>query len=246
MSTNAPVHFNRGVVEPIACLKGGWALVKDNYWVFFGVTTVGLLIASVVPLAILMGPMMCGIYLAYFLKRRNQSVEFGTLFRGFDYFGPSLIATLIHMVPILVVFIPGYVVFYLGLFFILQTQGNNPDPAAVLGFMGVAAVFFVLIFFFMLVISVLFTFAYPLIVDRQLSGLDAAKLSAKASLANFWRVLGLFLLNALLGVVGAFFCYVGAFFILPITFGAIAVAYENIFGLGEETSNLPPPPPTFT
>jgi hypothetical protein len=36
--------------------------------------------------------------------------------------------------------------------------------------------------------------------------------------------------------------------VLPITYGAIAVAYEQVFGLAdprELAPNLPPPPPAF-
>ena len=242
---NPPFHFNRGVVEPIACLKEGWALVKDRYWVFFGVTALGILITSFVPMAILMGPMFCGIYLTYFSHRRNQPIELGTLFRGFDYFGQSLIATLFHMLPLMVVLMPAYILTYVAFFVMLASQGNNPEPAVVFGFIGVAAVFWILLLLFILFVSVLFSFTYPLIVDRGLTGTDAVKLSSRAALANFWPLLGLLVLQTLLGAVGMLFCYVGAFFILPITFGALAVAYEKVFGLAEVTPNLPPPPPTF-
>jgi uncharacterized membrane protein len=79
-----------------------------------------------------------------------------------------------------------------------------------------------------------------------LSGIDAVKLSFRAALPNFWRLLGLFLLNALLGLGGALLCFVGIVLVYPVAFAAVAVAYEQVFGLGEPVSNLPPPPPTFT
>jgi hypothetical protein len=228
------------------CLRQGWALAKERYWLFFGITAVGMLIASVVPLGILMGPMMCGMYLAYFEARRGKPIEFATLFRGFDYFGQSLIATLIHVIPILIVVVPVYLAFYIGIFLIVPRSGGEPDPGAVLGFMGVFMLVWALIMVFVIVVSVLFTFSYPLIIDRGLSGVDAVKLSVKAALANFWRLLGLFLLNGLLGLVGVVACYVGVFFLMPISLGALATAYEQVFGLGEPASNLPPPPPTFS
>jgi uncharacterized membrane protein len=68
----------------------------------------------------------------------------------------------------------------------------------------------------------------------------------KAAMANFWGLLGLMLLTSLLGLVGALACYVGAIFIMPISFAAIATAYEQVFGLSEVKLNVPPPPPTFT
>jgi hypothetical protein len=245
--TNYPaISFNRGAVAPTECLKQGWALVRERYWLFVGMAAVGMLIGSVVPLGILLGPMMCGIYLALLKTRRGQPVEFGDLFKGFDYFGQSLIATMIHVVPILVVFVPSYIAFYISIFFMIPQPGSEPDPAMMFGLLGAFMVFYVVMLVFIIIVSVLFTFTYPLIVDRRLTGVDAVKLSVKAALANFWRLLGLFLLSSVLGIGGLLLCYVGVFLVLPISFGAIATAYEQVFGLGEPISNLPPPPPTFS
>lgn len=243
MTSYPEIHFNRSAVQPFVCLKTSWELVKQQYWVFFGIAAVGMLIASVVPLGFLMGPMMCGIYLTYFQARRGKPIEFNLLFKGFDYFGQSLIATLIHIVPILVVVVPTYIAFYVSMI-VMSTQ-SQPDPSAMLGLMGVFLIVWLIILVFVLVVSVLFTFSYPLIVDRGVKGVDAAKLSAKAAMANFGGVLGLIFLNAGIGFVGALGCYVGLFFVLPVTFGALAIAYEQVFGLTEPISTAPPPPPTF-
>src|SRR6185436_7088939 len=65
---------------------------------------------SVAPLGILMGPMLCGVYLCLFARMRGERIGFDLLFRGFEHFVPSLIATLIQMVPMMLVIVPGYVV----------------------------------------------------------------------------------------------------------------------------------------
>jgi uncharacterized membrane protein len=240
------IEFRRNAVEPMECLRAGWNLIKNQYWLFVGMTAVGVIVGSVVPLGILMGPMMCGLYLALFQTRRGQPIEFGVLFKGFDYFGDSVIATLIHMIPIVVIFVPSYILFYIGFFVMLtQQQGGEPDSGAMLGFFGVFAVFWLFLITVLIVVSVVFTFAYPLIVDRRLSGIEAVKLSVKAALGNFWRLLGLLMMTGLMSFVGALFCYVGAFLVMPISFAAIATAYEQVFGLGQFQPNLPPPPPTF-
>jgi hypothetical protein len=238
------VEFKRNAVEPVECIKAGWNLIRSQYWLFVGMTVVGVIIGSVVPLGILMGPMMCGIYLALLQTRRGQPIEFGMLFKGFDYFGDSVIATLLHLVPILVIFVPSYILFYVGLFMILPRNGE-PNPGTMLGFFGLFAIFWLVIMVILIVLSVAFIFAYPLIVDRRLSGLNAVKLSIRAAFANFWRLLGMLLLTGLMTFVGVLFCYVGAFLVMPISFAAIATAYEQVFGLGEVKPNLPPPPPSF-
>jgi hypothetical protein len=238
-------EFKRNAVEPIECLKGGLDLVRSQYWLFVGITAVGMIIGTVAPLGILLGPMMCGIYLALLQTRRGHQIEFGILFKGFDYFGDSVVATLLHLVPIVVIFVPTYLAFYVGLFLIMPQPGAEPDPSAMLGFFSFFAIFWFVMMVLLILVSVAFTFAYPLIVDRRLSGVNAVKLSFKAAMANFWRLLGLLLLNGVLNFVGILFCYIGLFFVLPITFAAVARAYEQVFGLGEFQPNLPPPPPTF-
>jgi uncharacterized membrane protein len=127
----------------------------------------------------------------------------------------------------------------------MSQGGGEPNPAALLGFFGLLMVFWLVVVILLILISVVFTFAYPLIVDRRMSGLEAVKLSVRAALANFWRLLGLLLLTGLMNFAGALFCYVGALFVIPIGFAALAMAYEQVFGLGELRPNVPPPPPSF-
>lgn len=242
------IPFRRNVVDPVECIKGGWEIVKSQYWLFVGMTLVGILIGSAVPLGILLGPMMCGLYLALFKARRGEPIEFGTLFKGFDFFGPSVIATLLHVVPIIAIVIPAYLLFYVVIFVSMATQGNEPNPGAFIGIMVVFGLFWLAVMVVILIISVGFAFAYPLIVDRKLQGFDAVKLSFRAAMANFWRLLGMMLLTSLMSIVGVFACYVGIVLVFPIVYGAIAKAYEQVFGLsdGREFVNVPPPPPVFT
>jgi hypothetical protein len=240
------VEFKRNAVEPVECIKAGWELIRSQYWLFVGMTVVGIIIGSVVPLGILMGPMMCGLYLALFQTRRGQPIEFGLLFKGFDYFGDAVIATLLHMIPIVIVIAPVYILYFVGMFGMMaSSQNGEPNPAAMMSFFGIFGVVWLVIMLLMIVLSVVFSFAYPLIVDRRLKGFDAVKLSIRAGFANFWRLLGMLILTGLLSVLGVFCCYVGVFLVMPLGFAAIAAAYEQVFGLSEVQSNLPPPPPTF-
>lgn len=240
------IPFRRNAVEPIECIKGGWETIKNQYWLFFGMTFIGVLIGSAVPI-ILIGPMMCGLNLAFFKARRGEPVEFGTLFKGFDYFGQSVIAALLHALPILVIVIPAYVLFYVSMIVSIAAQGNEPSPAPFFGVMAVFGLFWLVVMIVIIVISVGFLFAYPLIVDRKLKAIDAIKLSFRAGLSNFWRLLGMLLLTGLMTSLGVLACYVGAFLVMPISYAAIAKAYEQVFGLSEgvEFSNMPPPPPVF-
>jgi hypothetical protein len=240
------IEFKRNAVQPVECIKAGWDLMRSQYWLFVGMTLVGMIIGSLVPFGILMGPMTCGIYLALFQTRRGQPIEFAVLFKGFDYFGDAVIAALLHILPMFVIIAPAYVLYIVGMFTMMgASQNGEPNPAAALGFFGIFGVIWLVIMVLLIVLSVVFTFAYPLIVDRRLSGLNAVKLSIRAGFANFWRLLGMIVLTGLLSSLGLLLCIVGVYLIMPISFAAIAAAYEQVFGLSEVQSNLPPPPPTF-
>src|SRR2546423_12927208 len=77
-------EFTTGQIRPIECVKEGWALIKDDYWVLFGVSIVGGLIAGVSMYALL-GPMVCGIFICYLKKLDGGRVIFDDLWLGFKY-----------------------------------------------------------------------------------------------------------------------------------------------------------------
>src|SRR5687768_17781959 len=88
------IEFGRGVIQPVECIREGYELIRDQYWLFVGMAAIGVLIGNAVPFGILMGPMVVGLYMALFRKRRGELVEFGILFKGFDTFGDSVVVTI--------------------------------------------------------------------------------------------------------------------------------------------------------
>jgi len=234
--------FNSGVVSPVECLKEGWAAIKDRYWLFLGLALVAMLIGGAVPI-VLIGPMMCGLGLCLFAQMRGQPVEFGVLFKGFDYFVQGLVAAAIQTVPILIVLIPSYAIIFAFSIATMPHDRSAREQGPPAGFFIGMMLFVLVMMVVSLAIHLLFVFAYPLIVDRKLSGWDAIRLSARASMKNFGGMLGLILLNALLGVLGVLACYVGVFFVMPISFASYAAAYRRIFPDIAPSLASPPPPP---
>ena len=96
-------EFRAGAVSPVECLKAGWATIKDRYWLFLGMTLLAMLIGGAIPI-VLIGPMMCGLYMCLLGKMRGEPVPFDRLFKGFDYFVPGLVAAAIQTVPVLLSF----------------------------------------------------------------------------------------------------------------------------------------------
>jgi hypothetical protein len=240
------IQFRTGVIKPVECLKEGWALIKDQYWLFLGIVFVGMFVGGAVPI-VLMGPMMVGVYLCFFRRMRGEPVEFGTLFKGFDYFAQSLIAALIQMIPMIVVLIPSYLIFFAVMFTSMPRTGRmEPDDASRFAFtiLGTEALFMVVILTVAIVVGIFFMFTFPLIADRNMSGLDAVKLSIKAAKANFGGILCLMLLNVGLGIVGVICCYVGVFLVMPVSFAANAIAYRRVFPAISQNFASPPPPPS--
>jgi uncharacterized membrane protein len=239
--------FRIGLIKPVECVKEGWALIKDQYWLFLGIVFVGMLIGGAVPI-VLIGPMMVGIYLCLFRKMRGEPVDFGILFKGFDYFAQSIIAALLQMIPMVVVMVPAYIIMFVLMMTSVPRGGGQmgPDESSrfVFTFLGFELVFLAVMLTVGILVGVFFMFAFPLIADRGLSGLDATKLSIKAGKANFGGILGLLLVNAGLGIIGVLCCYVGVFFFMPVALASYAIAYRRVFPAVLQNFASPPPPPS--
>ena len=241
--TPNPTEFNRGVISPMECIKEGWALIKDQYWLFFGITLVGLLIGGAIPV-VLLGPMMVGIFLCLQERQRNQPVEFGLLFKGFDLFVPSLIVAVLKMIPIFIILIP-YYIFVFAMMAAMPRGRPSPDDSQgfVFAFLGMELLFAAVIITVSIVVEMFFMFAFPLVADRKMSGLDAVKLSFRAGRANLGGILGLMLLNALFVILGMLACIIGVYFYFPIAIASQAIAYRRVFPDIGQFGQYPPPPP---
>lgn len=220
------IQFNKGVVKPMECFREGWELIKDQYWLFFGITAVGFIIASVVPFCILLGAMMCGIYYPLIEKSEGRQVEFGQLFKGFEKFKPSLIATLPWAIPLQVFIMLAYIPLIIAQP-LLDTRQISTETfftiiLASLG--GLAVVLLIWIFFHPFLM-----FVYQIITENEISGWEAFKLGIKSVWANLGGVVGLLVLNVLAYSVGALFCGIGVYFVLPLIFANTFVAYRKVF-----------------
>ncbi len=78
-------------------------------------------------------------------------------------------------------------------------------------------------------LAVAWVFVLPLVMDKKLDFWPAMEVSRKVVTRHWWSFLGLLLVNFLLILLGVACCIIGVYIALPIAFGALAYAYEDLF-----------------
>lgn len=234
-------EFQTGVIHPVECFKEGWELIKSDYWILFAISLVGMLIGGF-SMYILLGAMLCGIYYCFLRKIDTGTVSFDDLWKGFSFMLPSLIVTLLIVVPMFIVFGIIYVPIILAL-----VAGPNLSPDEAMGLFVSAAIFDVIVAVVMVCLHTLLMFSFPLIIDRKMSALESVKLSARAVWQNLGGTAGLVGLSYILMLIpGIITCGIGTYFVIPIMFAAFMVAYRKVFpSSNNQFNNQPPPPNAF-
>lgn len=228
------MEFNRNAIRPLDCYRAVWALIKPRFGLMLGICVIGMIIAGFGPFGLLLGPMMCGIFICYLRLQRGESIEFNTLFRGFDHFSPGFGVAFIQVLPIALIQLPyvGWIMWYS-----LSEAISNPNYGRSLESHPIfspviwagTAVDITVITVVGGVMQGLLVMGYGLVAERKMKGFDAAKLSARAALANLGGVAGIIAINIVLSLAGFALCYVGAFLVMPITIGVWTVAYRRVF-----------------
>lgn len=187
-------------IDVMACFERSWELLKADFWGLVGVTTVVVLVT----LAAGMVPL-----LKWLVNLFLSGVLFGGLYA----------------------------------FYLKKLRGQN----ATLGdaFSGFSVAFaplalasllinvFVALGFVCLVLpgiylAVAYGFTLLLIVDKKLPFWNAMEVSRRVITAQWWRLLLLVLLGAIISVAGVLALLVGIFIAIPLAIGALAVAYERL------------------
>lgn len=228
-------------INAVDCMKQGWEMIKPDYWLFFGITIVGLLIGGAIPI-VLIGPMLCGIYYCM-LKRHDNGgpVEFGNLMKGFDFFAQSTIAILILAG---IMGIIAFIVIVIPMMITMGVAAASPELGAV--FMILMFIVMFLFAIFAACAHVLIIFTHLLIVDRKMDAWPAIKTSAAAGRQNVNVIVMFILVQFGMVLVGYVLCIVGVYLALPIMYAGTTVLYRKIFpmlpGTVYENSQQPMPP----
>lgn len=245
------LNYQSGAIEPSSCIGGAWELLKQNPGLYIGVGLVTLIMISCIPFVnfVLLGPVMGGFAYIVLRDMRNEPVDFGMMFKGFEKFVPLMVVGLIQAVPGIIFQILQYTVDiarFAGGSGLSNGNFYQSSPAPTGLPMGVTFGFVILMIgylIFQIIWNLSLTFAVPLIVENDISIGDAVKLSLGAVFSNLGGLILLGLIEGLVSIVGILAFCLGIFVAIPVIYAANVFAYRQVFPLFDFNMNTEPPPP---
>jgi len=112
--------------------------------------------------------------------------------------------------------IPAYVFVFAGM--VMQSAGG-----LMLVFAGGMACFLAMMY-----VSIVLTFTFPLIIDKNFDWRDALTVSRKVIHSQFWRFLGMTILLGMISCLGLLVFIIGVNLLMPLYIAAHAQAYEDL------------------
>jgi uncharacterized membrane protein len=119
--------------------------------------------------------------------------------------------------------IPGGVIMGISIFPMVRNHAADATHIAI------AALGLLVILIPVIYLAVSWMFALPLIIDRQMNFWAAMSVSRKVVSRHWWMVFGFLMVCGLLNCAGFAACCIGIFITMPLVFGALMYAYEDIF-----------------
>lgn len=245
-----PVQYLSGAINPGDCISNAWTLVTRNFWLYIGVALVTMLLIGCIPFvgSLLFGPVLGGFYYLVLRDMRDEPVDFGMMFKGFEKFLPLMLAGLIQAAPSIIATVLQYTVDIARIVGGGSRGGDFYQPSTDTIFAGISAGVIVMVIILSLVgivWSVALSFAVPLILEHDLGVADALLTSAKAALSNAGGLIVLIILEVLVVILGMIALCIGIFVAVPVVYAANVFAYRMVFPYFDRPNiNTAPPPPT--
>lgn len=185
-------------------IEAGFNLYKNNFTTLVLAALIALVL-STVSIGILTGPMIAGLIIItlQLLRKTEPQPEAGAVFKGFSYFLPSFLFTIIWGIAILI-------------------------GSLVVGWFPIIGQLLSLFFIYMA--QAFLMFGLYLIVDKQMDFWPASQLSIQTVKTNFWPFFGLAAIASIIGSIGALAFGIGVVLTIPIQICILAVAYQEVFG----------------
>lgn len=217
-----------------ACIGRGFDLWKANLLPLVGVTLVVMIAqmaAGMIPILgmfsglVLNGVFYGGLYYYYLGRLRDEPREFADAFAGFTRaFVPLMLTNLLLVGLILLACLPFLIPFGIFVFQAVRAGSagaGTPSPLVLLLCLPCVIP--------ALYLGVAWAFAFLLVIDKGLGPWTALEVSRRIVTRQWFRTWAVLVLGGLVGALGVIGLFVGIFFTLPITFGALVAAYEDLF-----------------
>jgi uncharacterized membrane protein len=242
-------EFRRGAIDASGCIGEGWRLVTRNLGLYIGMCIVTMVLIGCVPIisSLLMGPMMGGFAYVVLRDMRDEPIDFGMLFKGFEKFLPLMILGVIQAIPGIIFQVLQWTVDLGRLMSGRMDTDTQFYQSSGVGSAALLVPFIIVmigIFLAIMVWHAALLFAIPLIIEQDLGVGEAIKQSLAAVFGNLGGIIVLIILGGFVALLGILALCFGLLVAMPVVWAANVFAYRQVFPLIEQNFNMAPPPPT--
>ena len=224
--------------------SAGWEIFKKGFWSFAGFTVIFMTIQfglAFIPLIgtlgsfLLSAPLAAGYYLLADQIARRESAEFNTFFKGFDYFGPLVLQSLIQTLVLLSLGLPLIITAfakYFGGWNLFDTDfgADMLDP----DFSFTPAPWSFILLLPLIYFSIAWRWAPLLIVFYSMKPLQALETSRKLITHKWFLFLVFYLVAGIIIMSGVLLFFVGILFTVSFLYCADYAAFARITQLDQE------------
>ncbi|MDB4809661.1 hypothetical protein OAH34_00545 [bacterium] len=231
--TNQPAinaKINVRVAVPLdlsSLIKRAHALLAGQYRFFLAFCLTGILLGSIVPLGLLMGPTLTAIYCCLSDKEEKGAAGIQSIYRSFQHSADSLLAFMIMLASAFLFFVPtSLLLFRFGtdLYHAASATGFQPLTIVIAGCLLIPPIASL-----QMIACIPFLFTFPLIAKYNCTAVEAIKLSIQALLNNPTTVIAIaaFLLGS--NLVAALLFYLPVILLIPINFSVIYILTSDLY-----------------
>ena len=224
-------------LDVFSCLDRSFRLWKENFLPLVGVTLLVFIVQMAMNMVPIIGAIanLClngvlygGLYYYYLGKMRGEPRTAGDAFAGFSrgfgsLLGASLLTTFLSFAAAMLFIGPA-----MWPIITAAATGANPATLEMPAITAVTGTAMLLGFLLVVYLSISWIFTFALIIDQGLGAWSAMEVSRRVITKQWFRVFFVVLLGSILAMLGLIGLVIGVFITVPLAFGALLYAYEDL------------------